>query len=135
MLGVDDIRSALISYMKTKTAITGAIGNTTEIRERQWQGTEFEYPCVRVKISSAVPQMAGECNIFDCNISIEVFSETAQSSQADDIAGIINTVLHRRSFSHGGVRFMLWTSRIIEAVREDTRTWKSEVVIQAMVSG
>lgn len=135
MLGVDDIRSALIGYMKTKTAITGAIGSTTEIREGQWQGTEFDYPCIRVKINAAVPQMAGECNIFNCDVSILVFSETAQSSQADNITGIINTVLHRRSFSYGGVRFMIWTSRLIEAVREDTRTWRSELLIQTTVNG
>ena len=135
MLGLDDIRSALISYMKTKTLITNALGNTTEIREGQWQGTEFDYPCIRVKTGPAVPQMAGECNVFDCSVSIMVFSEMAQSSQADDIAGIINTVLHRRGFSHGGVNFMMWTTRLIEAVREDTTTWRSEVLIQATVSG
>ena len=135
MLGVDDIRSALISYMKANSTITTALGSTVEIRERQWQGTEFVYPCIRVSIGSAVPQMAGECDVFDCNVSITVFSELAQSSQADNITGIINTVLHRRSFSYGGVRFMVWTSRLIEAVREDTRTWRSELILQTTVNG
>lgn len=135
MLGIDDIRGALIDYMKSKTTITTALGGSTEIRERQWQGTEFDYPAIRVKVGGAVPQQAGECDIFDCPISILVFSEEASSSQADDIAGIINTVLHRRSFTSNNVRFMLWTTRLVEAIREDTRTWRSEVLIQATVSG
>lgn len=135
MLGIDDIRGALIDYMKSKTTITAALGSTTEIRERQWQGTEFDYPCIRVKINSAVPQMVGECNIFDCSLSILVFSEVASSSQADNIAGIINTVLHRRSFEQGSVKFNMWTSRLVEAIREDARTWRAELVIQATVNG
>lgn len=135
MLGIDDIRGALIDYMKSKPDIIAALGSTTEIRERQWQGTEFDYPCIRVKINSIVPQMAGECNIFDCSLSILVFSETASSSQADNIAGIINTILHRRSFEQGSVKFNLWTSRLVEAIREDARTWRAELIIQATVNG
>lgn len=134
MIGVDDVREALIDYLKSKTTITTALGGSTEIRERQWQGTEFTYPNVRVSIGRMVPQFAGECNIFDCPITISVFSEMAQSSQADNIAGIINTALHRRSFDSNGVRFMMWTTPV-EAIREDTRTWRSQVIGQATVNG
>lgn len=135
MLGIDEIRGALIDYMKSKSQITSALGSSSEIRERQWQGTEFEYPCIRVKIGSAVPQMAGECNIFDCSVSITVRSEEASSAQADNIAGIINSVLHRRSFEQNGVKFNVWTTRLVEAIREDARTWRSELIVQATVNG
>ncbi len=134
MLGIDDIRGALIDYLQSKTTITSLV-SATETRENQWQGVDFTYPCVRVKVNSATPQQAGECDIFDCPISIIVKSEQASSAQADNIAGIINTVLHRRSFDQSGVRFMIWTTRLSEAIREDTRTWRAEVLIQATVNG
>ena len=134
MIGIDSVREALIDYLKSKATITTALGGSTEIREREWQGTEFTYPNVRVAIVRMVPQLAGECNIFDCPFVISVRSELAQSSQADNIAGIINTALHRRSFEQNGVRFMVWTT-LVEAIREDTRTWRAQVIGQATVNG
>jgi len=61
MLRNDEIQTAIVAYLKTKTAITSLLiteDNPTglvEIREDQWQGTEFDYPNIRVRMIGNSP--------------------------------------------------------------------------------
>jgi len=137
----DQVQAAIVAYMKSKTVITdelvtvdGTALGATEIREDQWQGTEFDYPNVRVRLIGNSP-LDDNCNHCRITFSTMVFSETASSLQADRIAGIINNTLHDNAFSQNNITFSCRVTNLIPAVRIDARTWRSEAIFQAIASG
>ena len=142
MLRNDEIQAALVAYLKSLTAVTSqlvtidgiAIG-ATEIREDQWQGTEFEYPNIRVRMISDIPYGdSDQCNASSFTASVMVFSQDYSSQQADRISGIISTSLHGKSFIQGSISMVLRTTNLIPAVRSDTNTWRSECLLQGIAS-
>ena len=132
----DLIQSALITYLKANATILAELPATgsDEIREDQWQGSNFIYPNIRVRIISNEPYKTF-CAASEVSLGFQVFSEEASSWQADRIAGIINNVLHTRSFSSGSIHFSLWTTNLVPAIRRDNRTWQSEVLMRGTISG
>lgn len=135
----DLIQSALVAYLKSKATILAELKNTDEIREDQWQGKEFSYPNIRVRLISNIP-LQNECDGSTVVASILVFSEEASSYQADRIAGIINQALcgtngKGKSFEYQSIRFSTFPQNLIPAIRQDTRTWRSEVLVTMTVNG
>lgn len=132
----DLVQSALISYLKSNTTILNELpaSGSEEIREDQWQGTNFMYPNIRVRIISNIPYKAS-CDASEISVGIQVYSEESSSWQADRIAGIINSVLHTRSFYSSGIHFNMYTTNLVPAIRRDTRTWQSEVLMRGTISG
>lgn len=129
----DEIQSAIVAYIKARSSITDELtAGATEVRENEWQGTEFTYPNIRVRLIS---NAGTDCERSDISLGIEVFSEEASSFEADRIAGIINGVLHKRSFASNGIQFNLITTNLVPAFRKDTRTWQSEVLMRGIASG
>ena len=128
----DEIQAALLAYIKSKTSITSVI-TSTEMREDQWQGTTFTYPAIRIRMISNVPSNTN-CNYNNISVSIMVFTEDASSQNDDKIAGIINETLHDKSFVSNGIAFYLRTTNLIPAFRSDIRTWRSEVLMNGIVS-
>lgn len=128
----DELQSALVAYLKTVTAITSLLVTedvsvgANEIREDQWQGTEFNYPNIRVRMVSNNPDCPGS----DFTVSFMVFSQDFSTWEADKIAGIIGTSLNKKSFSQGGVLIYLRTTNLIPAVRSDIHTWRAECLMQ-----
>lgn len=127
------IRTALIDRLKSNLAITAAVP-VSEIREYQWQGTDFTYPNIRLHITRNESKNAS-CDVAEIEFSIFVFSELDSSIEAERIAGIINSELHARSFSVGTTRFSLWRTNLVSAIRIDLRTWRSEVIFRGIVTG
>lgn len=136
MIRDDQIQAGIVSYLKSKTTITSQLSDTDEIREDQWQGRDFVYPNIRVRLISNSPQgdIRGGCNHL-VSIGIQVFSEQDSSQQADRIAGIIGDMLHGRSFSSNSLNFHTTVTNLLPAVRSDIRTWRSEVLLQCTISG
>jgi hypothetical protein len=137
----DEIQSALVAYLKTKTTITNLLITidipigATEIREDQWQGTEFDYPNIRVRMISNYPLRNNyECSESTFTVSIMAFSQDYSSWEADKIAGIISTSLNGKSFTQGSVQFYLRTTNLIPAVRSDMHTWRAECLVQGTAS-
>lgn len=127
------IQSALIAYLKATTTLT-AVVTAAEIRENQWQGTEYIYPNVRVKLQDNRPGEVN-CDVSNCMFSILIFSQLDSSIQAEQIAGIIDVALHARSFSSNNIRFSLWRMNLIPAIRIDARTWRSEIQFRGTLTG
>jgi hypothetical protein len=141
MLRNDEIQAALVAYLKTVTAVTNLLitfdnpSGTLEIREDQWQGDEFGYPNVRIRMISNIPYGdSSQCNASTFTVSMMAYSEDFSSYEADKIAGIISTSLHGKSFTQGSVAVVIRTTNLIPAVRDDRRTWRSECLMQGVAS-
>lgn len=130
----DLVKQGLIDYLQSKTEVTSELSSSDEIRENQYQSTEFVYPNIRLD-GSMIPEENANCNRYSLDISWLVFSEEASSAQANKIAGIISNVLHGKSFSQGGLQFSLTTTDIAFASRRDERTWIATVRQRGLVSG
>lgn len=135
MLRNDQIQAAIVAYIKALSIITAELKDgADEIREDNWQGREFTYPNIRVRLISNEPADP-ECNLHSVTLSFLVFSEDPSSQEADRIAGIINNTLHGRSFQSNNISFSMRTTSLVPAIRSDERTWRAETLIQASVSG
>lgn len=133
----DEVQSSIVAYLKTISAITSLLitldnaSGTTEIREDQWQGTEFDYPNIRVRMISNVPTTDNpDCSTTAINVSLMAFSEDASSWEADKIAGIISTSVSGKTNNKLGVEIYLRTISLIPAVRSDMHTWRAECLMQ-----
>jgi len=131
----DQIQSSWVAYLKTNTTILAQLTDNDEIREDFWQGDEFTYPNIRVRVVSNTPQEGRDCNLHDIVIGTQAFSEEASSQQADRIAGIIMTELHDKQFVSENIAFGVRVSDLIPAVRTDKRTWRSEAIMSIRASG
>lgn len=143
MIRNDQIQTAIISRLKANTTITPLIVSGTfqdgtwdyDFREDQWQGTTFAYPNIRVKMLPTTPLGDKDCSLVRFSVSLLVFSESGSSLQADQIAGIINNELHGKTFTSNNIEISLRLASLIPAVRSDTRTWRSEVLLNGIASG
>jgi hypothetical protein len=131
----DEIQEGLVSYLKSKSAITDLLYNSgsNQIKEDQWKGTVAYYPGVRVRLISNIPPDSG-CNGSLYSAGIQVFSEEASSLQADLIAGTIANVLDSKGFTSAGIAFTSNVTNVIPAIAESERTWRSEVLINGIAS-
>lgn len=127
---VDEIKMGLIAYLKARTAITNLLYNddADEIKEFMWQGTVANYPGVRLRINAPVSPFAN-CNLINFSASILVFSEKDSSAEADYIAGIIANTMRGTAFHSSGIAFTSRVTNIVPAIRQDERTWRSEVLM------
>ncbi len=131
----DEIQAALISWLKSNSTIIAELdAGATEIREDQWQGDEFTYPNIRVRMISNSPQ-SSDCNFSEFSCAFQAFSEDNSSLEADRIAGIINNELHEKAFQSNNIAFTFQTTDLVPAIRSDRNTWRSEVLVNGIASG
>lgn len=134
----DEIQASIVAYLKGIYAIYSQLitpdfptGTASEIREDQWQGTEFDYPNIRVRMISNVPSTDDpSCANAEISVSLMAFSQEYSTQEADRIAGIISTYVSGKTFSSVGVSVYLRTVNLIPAVRSDTHTWRSECLMR-----
>lgn len=134
MLRNDEIQAALLAYIKARPSILAKVV-ANEMKEDQWQGTDFNYPGIRIRMISNMPIASKDCSQQKFEVSFMVFSELASSSEADQIAGIINNELHDKQFVSNSIAFGLWTTNLIPAIRSDIQTWRAEVLMLGLASG
>ena len=133
MKSSEDIQAALLTYLKAQTSITGLLSDTNEIREDQWQARNFIYPNVRIDLGIQRPELSHGCP-SSVTGSVLCFSDQNSSKQADDMAGAAAATLHQKAFTRGGIRFsMMRVTDLVPAIRVDDRTWRSQVIFQAIL--
>lgn len=95
-------QEAWIADLKSRSQIV-ALSSTfpVEIREAEWQSTDFVYPNIRVSLDF----MPNQCGPDDADVYIEVFSEQKSSKQATTIASKIVELYHNHPFTSNGIRF------------------------------
>jgi hypothetical protein len=123
----ETFQSAWISSLKSKTAITSLLANAREIREIEWQGTDFDFPAVRVGIDF-MPSIE-RCGPDDAEVIIEVFSDEKSSKKATQIASLIYTTYHGKAFTQNGVRFSTVIVREVERPDRSIYAWQRNIKI------
>lgn len=132
MLSNADVQAGLIEYLKEQSELTFFLGGlSTEIRETQWQGRDFIYPAYRVRLGTQYP--LSTCSASRITFGVQSFSEEASSRECDQMAGEANDVLHNKSFTRNGIRYMVYSTGLVSAIRRDDNTWRSEALFKAIV--
>jgi hypothetical protein len=130
----DQIQAAFLADMKGRTNITAEVA-AAQIKETQPQTTEFTYPAIRIRVNNDPNELGCGQN---ATIQILCFSEEFSSQQVMRIAGIIQSEYHDKSFSETAlsqqVRFTSPQAVTVPAVRQDRNTWRSEVLLNVLVS-
>jgi len=136
----DQIQAGLVSYLKTQTDVTNELivaeinpTGATEIREDHWEGTDFGYPNVRVRLISNIPVDDG-CLLSRIAVSFMCNSEEYSSQEADRISGIISNTLHGRSFQSNSITYSARLTNLLPARKTDVRTWTAEAIFSMLVS-
>lgn len=128
MIPNDEVQAAIISKLKAGSTITSALPSSAEIKEAQYQGTDFLYPGVRVKVGTQTQNRASPfCGFGYLSFTVRVFSEQKSSQQADDIMGRVNTYLHG-SYAKGS-NFILNNIEcigLVGAIRVENQLWMAE---------
>lgn len=136
MIPNDTIKAALVSHYKGITDITNVLTNgASGVKEAQYQGSDYRYPALRVRILRQTPDPAlGHCDVARLNGSILVYAEGGSSQPADDLAGIVNDNTHRKLLRGGTVGTdafyipRMLCEGLIAATRLNENLWRSEVV-------
>lgn len=129
----EEIKTALIARLKAMPSVTAELPSAKEIRESQYQGTDFLYPNIRVRVIANEPVGNSGC-YHRVQFGIQVHSEKASSEEAEHISGIIASDLNDACFNQDGVTMLLRITNIVPALRVDVRTWRSETLFTAIVS-
>lgn len=143
MITNSEFQEALITRLKDNTraeiaALHAALAgsDSSEVRENQFQGTEFLYPAIRVHVNYNNPIGEPPCrdDLFRLYFSITSWSETASSKEADDIAGLVGEALDEQiidaaSFRTGNISL----GNINSATRIGPRLWRAEAFFRTNV--
>jgi hypothetical protein len=78
-------REAWIADLKAQPTIVAIVGE--EIRETEYQSTDWLYPAIRISLEF-IPSI-NRCGPDDANIEIDCYSEQKSSKQASDLASLI----------------------------------------------
>lgn len=136
MISLSTVQEAFVTTLKADPTITVTLYDAHEIREDQWQGKDFTYPCIRVDVQSANPLTGANCadgEIFD--IELLIYSEQPSSKQCNDICALVVNKYHNKSFSSGALRFAGMVCTVLTAARRiDQQTWMSKVHLKGSVS-
>lgn len=123
----ETFKSAWIASLKAQPTLTALLSATGEIKETQWQGTDFDYPAVRVALDF-MPSI-NRCGPDDAEVEIEIFSAEKSSKQAAHIASVIFELYHGHPFTSNGIMFSTVIVRKVHKPDRDVYAWMSKVVI------
>lgn len=130
----NEIKAAIVARLKDSSTIVAELSNSRDIKEAQWQGTEFVYPAIRVLVRTN-DHPNNDCDYTLVTASVLVFSEEYSSLEADRIAGIIRDVLHKKSFTSNSVAFTgMRVTNLVPAIRNSRNTWRSEAILRSTVN-
>lgn len=126
------VRAVLVSYLKNNSATIGIVSK--EVREKQWQGNDFDYPAIRVKIIFQKPPLDATCNWADLQFSVQCYSELASSQESESMELEVTKLLDNKTISSGGVKiYSLHCVGMIGSNRVDERTWMAETMFTGKV--
>ena len=136
MIDNDLVQTAILLQSQSIAPLVSSLpSGTASIKEFNWKGVSFQYPCVRIAVESQID--VAETNVScpsQVDFSFYVFSEKQSSKEANSIAGKVVAGLRGLSFSQNSIKFV--KVRILEnipAISEDELTWRSQVRCQSII--
>jgi hypothetical protein len=126
MIDEDSVQAALIGYLQADPVLVNLLGGkATEIRESSYQGADFSYPAIRLRVGPQTdPHLEAMCQYSTIEFQVDCYSEQKSSKEATEIGWEINELLHHHSFSYMGVFFSLIDLvSSLPVARKDERTW------------
>jgi hypothetical protein len=119
-------QKAWIADLKTRTSLVALSSNfPLEIREAEWQGTDFTYPNIRVSLDF----MPTQCGPQDADIYLEVFSDQKSSELATIISSKLVELYHNKPFTSNGIHFSTVIVRKVTHPDRSIYAWVSKVHI------
>ena len=127
------VRSVLVNYLRNNCAIIGVA--SVEVREKQWQGKDFHYPNIRVRMIFQKPPIDINCDWTDVQFSVECYSEQASSQESESMEFQVTQLLDKKTFSYNGIKiYALHCVGMLDAIRNDPNTWMAETMFTGKVS-
>lgn len=120
-------KSTWIANLKTQLQLTNIVGE--EIREDQYQATDWTYPCIRVCVD--FKPSINRCGVDDAYLDIICYSAEKSSKQSVHLASLVQTLYHGKNFSQNGHMF---STIIVSDVSKPMRSiyaWETVVKIHA----
>lgn len=123
----ETFQAAWIANLLSEAPITSLLGTPREVREIEWQGTDFDFPAVRVGLDF-FPAIE-RCGPDDAEVHISVFSDEKSSKKASHIASLIYQTYHGKPFTQSGVRFSTVIVRKVEKQDRSIYAWQKDITI------
>lgn len=135
MISNDLLKAAILEKIKSIAGLIAVLPDgASSIKEADWKGTDFTYPCIRIMIESQNDIAGSTCNASEASFSVYTFSEKASSKEADQIAGIIVSAIRGISFEENNIKFsQINIVENIPAISQDGRTWRAQIRCQSTV--
>jgi hypothetical protein len=137
MISDNLIQQDLITKLKTITSVTSILADGVNgIKELQWQGDDFLYPAVRLDLISTGYEFdeQARCSLYNAEFILYIFSEERSSKQCSQIKGLLENFLTGLGWTGTNAKFTkLRLIDSVPAVREDERTWRSQLQYQTLI--
>lgn len=136
MITLLDVVPSIVSKLKDVVSVHVPLVSSVEVREFEWQGTDFTYPNIRVRINQLEYENT-TCTKGKILGVILISSELPSSKQCMTISSQIIEQLHGKSFSYDSVLFTGVMCKQIAPDRsneEEGDLWLSRIEFSAIVS-
>lgn len=132
------IQADLITKLKSITSVTSLLPDGTGgVKELQWQGDTFQYPCVRLDIEDSGYEFDEQerCQLYFVEFSVYIFSQERSSKQCSQIKGLLENYLTSRGWTGTSTKFnRLILIDTVPSTREDENTWRAQLVYRSRIT-
>lgn len=118
-------KAAWIANLKSKSQLTSLVGD--EIREAQYQSTDWTYPCIRVDVDYK-PSING-CGPDDAYLDIICYSDEKSSKSSVHLASLVQSLYHKKNFTQNGFMFSTIVVRDVSKPVRSVYAWETTVKI------
>lgn len=137
MIGDEVIQAAIVAKLKA-LAPFGDV-QPVEVREFEWQGDEFTYPNIRVELEDNryYYDEQERCSLQYVEFSVYVFSQQRSSKECSQIKTLVTNAMVGIGFNDTTRNLRFTSVRVVDnipVVREDARTWRSQIKLSSKVS-
>lgn len=134
MISNELIQAAIVAKTQASATIIAALTDgATGIKEFNYKGADFSYPCVRIQLDSQIDISEIACP-SQVEFSFYIFSEKASSKEANQIAGIIVSAFRGLSFSQNSIKFVkINILENIPAIAQDERLWRAQIRCRTII--
>ncbi len=133
MISTAKVQESIVTTLKDDAALVALVGE--EIREEQWMGRGFDYPCVRVHITRISPiGLPGNCEdtsfVCDFDVSFRAISPSSKST-ADGMAVALAALVGKKLSAEGAFvgRSAVKLGDVVGPTAEAENAWMSRAFL------